>query len=209
MGYLLPDVDAIDGEVCVQLRIPNEPAYIRAFWGALTELGNWYVWGAERARDDGEKAEREIVASIWREAIYQSRLDNIPYACPNDEDVDDDDAPFWEPATGALAGENAGQWGYDAIADWAITAFLAVAGSPLAALWYKTSVPVARVAFQTRDAGALVNIFVDGILALTVDTASTVPGVAELVEARIDLVAFATEHDLSGIERIIRIAAAA
>ena len=118
----------------------------------------------------------------------------------------DDDAPYWENLeTVAGAGEN---WGYENLADWAITAFLAVAGSPLAALYYRTTAPKARLAFQTFDAGAIVNVFIDSILAFAVPTASTIPGQTEIVEATIDLVQFAADNSLAGNIREIRLVAA-
>lgn len=205
MGYIRPDLEAIDGEVCIQLRIPNNPEILRAVWGQLDYLGNAWAWDDDDGRTPETDAERRAIAEFLREVMLANRLANVNYECPP-EDEPDDDAPYWEDLeTVAGAGEN---WGYEEIADWGITAFLAVAGSPAAALFYRTAAPKARLAFQSFDLGAIVNIFIDGILAFAIPTASTVAGQTEIIEATVDLVEFATVHELAGTIREIRLVAA-
>ena len=205
MGYIRPDLNEIDGEVCINLRIPNNPEILRAVWGQLDYLGNAWAWDDDDGRTPETDAERRAISEVMRVVMNDNRLANIEYICPDEEDGEDD-APYWEDLeTVAGAGEN---WGYESIADWAITAFLAVAGSPAAAMFYRTAAPRARLAFQSFDAGAIVNIFIDGILALALPTASTVPGQPEIIEATVDLVKFAADNSLSGTERIIRMVAA-
>lgn len=168
-------------------------------------LGNAWAWDSDEGRNPQTDAERREIAQFMRVVIENNRAANLFYECPADDDPDED-APYWEDLeTVAGAGEN---WGYESIADWAITAFLAVAGSPAAALFYKTAAPKARLAFQTFDAGAIVNVIIDGILALAIPTASTIPGQTEIVEATVDLVKFAADNDLTGTIREIRLIAA-
>jgi hypothetical protein len=205
MGYIRPDLEAVDGDVCIQLRIPNNPEILRAVWGQLDWLGNAWAWDDDDGRTPETDAERIAIAEFMRNVLYNNRVANIEYECPPEEEPEDD-APYWEDLeTVAGAGEN---WGYEEIADWAITAFLAVAGSPLAALYYRTAAPKARLAFQTFDAGAIVNVFIDSILAFAIPTASTIPGQTEIVEATVDLVQFAADNSLTGLIREIRLVAA-
>ena len=205
MGYLRPDLETIEGEVCIQLRIPNNPEILRAVWGQLDWLGNAWAWDDDDGRTPETDEHRRQIAQLMRTVMYNNRIANTEYECPPEEEPEDD-APYWEDLeTVAGAGAN---WGYENLADWAITAFLAVAGSPLAALYYRTAAPKARLAFQSLDAGAIVNVIIDGILALAIPTASTVLGETEIIEATVDLVEFAAEHDLPGFIREIRLVAA-
>lgn len=195
-GYEVPaQIDGYDAEdfVCVSLRFPNAPEYRRAVRSQLLALGNWWTW--ER---DGTTSARDA-AIYWRELLIGLSIgDNCAPGEP-----DDDEAPYWDDAE-TVAGEGAGtRWEY--IGDWAVTAFLATAGSPGAALLYRTLVNRARLAFKTADLGAIADIFIDGILALSIDTITQVPGITEVIEADIDLVQFAADNSLPPGERLIRI----
>lgn len=205
MGYLLPDLGAIEGTVCVNLVLPDNPEILRAFWGQLYGLTQFWNWGAENDEDTREAA--RPVAEYMRNVYASNRDANIEYVCGDDPDDPDNDAPYWEDAETA-AGEGEGtQWGY--IGDWAITAFLATAGSPGAALFYKTLAPKARLAFKTADLNGIAEILVDGIIAFVLNTATDVPGVEEIVEVVIDLVDFASANSLPPGERTITIREAA
>ena len=206
MGYIRPDLNAIEDEVCINLRIPNNPEILRAVWGQLDYLGNAWAWDDDDGRTPETDAERREIAEFMRNVMYNNRQAIIEYECPPEDDPDED-APYWEDVE-TLAG-TAGNWGYENLADWAITAFLAVAGSPAAALFYRTAAPKARLAFQSMDAGAIVNVFIDGILALAIPTASSVLGQTEIIEATVDLVEFAGAHSLPPGLREIRLVAAA
>jgi hypothetical protein len=150
----------------------------------LLALGSWWTWertGGTEARD---------AAIYWRSLLLGLSIgDNC---APNEPD--DDEAPYWDDAeTVAGAGEGT-RWEY--IGDWAVTAFLAVAGSPGAALFYRTAVQRARLAFKSHDLGAIADVFIDGILAFSINTISAVPGVEEIIQAEVDLVQFATDNGL-------------
>lgn len=59
-GWILPTV--IDPErVCVKLFIPNDPAHLAAFWGALWNLTYWNQW----QRDDLKLGTQ--VAAVWKD----------------------------------------------------------------------------------------------------------------------------------------------
>jgi len=64
-GWRLPEV--IDPErVCFTINIPNEPSHLRAFFGAINQLGEWYNW--ER---DPEKLGTQV-AQVWRDVIHDA-----------------------------------------------------------------------------------------------------------------------------------------
>lgn len=206
MGYVLPDINTTE-TVCINLVLPNDPNLLRAFWAQLFELSRPWAWGLEPTNDVNEQAERRAVAYWCHDLYFSNRDANYEYVCPDEDDEAEDDTPWWDDAQSASGAGEGTKWGYEQIGDWAITAFLAVAGSPLAAVWYKTTVPRARLAFQSMDAGAMVNILIDGILFGAVSTASSVAGVAEIIEVPIDLDAFRLANGL-GAENIIRLVAA-
>ena len=206
MGYPLPDLEAITDDVCISLHVPDNPEVLRAFWGALLELTYPWNWAVEDT--DETRPAAKATAQYMADWLATQRYANVPYVCPNDEDPDEDDAPYWDDVVSAAGAGEGERWGYENILDWGVTAFLAVAGSPAAALFYKTTVSRARIAFKSLDAGAIVNILIDGILAAAVPTVSTTAGVSEIIEVDIDLVQFAADNGLSGVERIIRLVAA-
>lgn len=84
---------------------------------------------------------------------------------------------------------------YEKVSDWVITAFLAVTTTPGAAIVYKTTIPQIRLAFRTGDLGAIVRVLLDDLEIWTGDTNAPVQG---LLEANLDLEAFAAEHTLGG-----------
>lgn len=204
MGYLLPEnIEGLSGQVCVNLRLPDDPAILRAFWGQFYELTHYWNWD----RDEGTDAEAAAIAQFMKQVYFANEAANMEYACP----IPRDDAPYWDDAE-SLAGEGAGEgekWGFDEFADWIVTAFLATSVHPAAGLFYKTVIPKGRIAFKSHDYGALVRILIDGIFAIEVNTASSVPGVDEIIEVEIDFQQFAEAHDLPGDERTIRIERAA
>lgn len=196
MAYQIPaQIDGYDTEdfICVSLRFPNAPEYRRAVRTQLLALGDWWTWertGGTHARD---------AAIYWRELLLGLVIgDNCAPGEP-----DDDEAPYWDDAeTVAGVGEGT-RWEY--IGDWAVTAFLATAGSPGAALLYRTLVRFVRLAFKTDDLGELADVFIDGILALTIDTITQTAGITEVIQAEIDLEQFAIDHSLPPGIREIRI----
>lgn len=61
-GYQLPGEINPPGEVCLVLKIPNDPAYIRAAFGQLFELARWSAW----ERDDQKQG--TLAAQRWRQS---------------------------------------------------------------------------------------------------------------------------------------------
>jgi hypothetical protein len=66
--YLLPTVVNPTKSVCVKIKVPDDPAYWSAFWGALDTLAQGYRW----ANDEAHTA--KDVVQVWRRV-----LDNISY----------------------------------------------------------------------------------------------------------------------------------
>jgi len=195
--FIAPEIATGHATECYQINIPDDPVHRKAFFGTLHELAEPWNW--DTGEDEAKAAE---LATYWRALLHDSQEPG----CGDSEG--EDDAPYWDDAD-SMAGAGEGTaWGYESIADWAITAFLAVAGSPAAALFYRTTVPRVRLAFRSMDAGDIVNILIDGILFGSVDTVSAVAGVPEIIEIPIDLVEFAAANSLSGVERLIRLVAA-
>lgn len=207
-GYILPEnIDQYEPAdmICVSFNIPNERRYREAVLGQILRLQEWTTW--EHGQHGDTRATE--AAQFFRDSVLPTlTVGQAP--CGDCEDEEGDDAPYWDDAESAAGAGEGTKWGYENILDWGITAFLAVAaGAPGAAMFYKTTAPKVRLAFKSHDLGALVDIFIDGILAGSVDTGSSVPGVEEIIETPIDLVQFAIDHSLSGSERLIRLVKAA
>lgn len=201
-GYLLPEnIDdyAQDDMVCVTLQIPNERRYREALLGQLHALGYWFTWEHGAAGD----TRASDAAQFFRDNVLGGITISTEPCHDCDDDNENEDAPYWADADALSDAGTAGNWEY--IGDWIVTGFLATAVSPLAALVYRTVVPRARLAFKTHDAGMLADVFIDGILAVTVPTLAGTPGVSEKIIADIDLVQFAADHSLPAGERLIRI----
>lgn len=60
-GYLLPTVINPEGHVCIVVKLPDDKAYVDAFWGQMYELARWYTW----ARDDAHQG-KDAAAVMWQ-----------------------------------------------------------------------------------------------------------------------------------------------
>lgn len=68
-GWILPE--EIDPErVCVKLFVPNDPAHLAAFWGALWNLTYWNQW----QRDELKLGTQ--VAAVWKDVWFNARVIN-------------------------------------------------------------------------------------------------------------------------------------
>lgn len=94
-GYLIPSNINPPDELCFQVPVPNDPGYVRAFWGQMQELSRWGIWDREPTKSG------TLAARRWHES-YQRITDCeggavIPYnSCG---DVFMPDSPFisWAP----------------------------------------------------------------------------------------------------------------
>lgn len=73
MPYLLPSDKTPTSFRCVQIEIPDDADWYRAFWGALYDLAHWTSF----ERDEDKNA--TVVARVWRDIIdtaYQNFADS-------------------------------------------------------------------------------------------------------------------------------------
>lgn len=76
MGWALPENPNPPDTVCIQARVPNDPAYIDAFWGAILDLGAGFKWA-----DDS--AHTAILASRRMRQMYYEMVENNCVPPPN------------------------------------------------------------------------------------------------------------------------------
>lgn len=167
-GWRLPD--QIEGHdlVCLSIPVPNDPHHRAALWGALTMLTDWWNW--QRESYPNERA--HAAAAYWLELLTPLMVRDTCTA---------DIAPYWDDPAAADADDtepalNDFPW-YENLADFAVTSFLATTVTPGAAIAITTTVRRGRLLFRRRDWGALVKVFIDGILQTEVDTYSASPDV--------------------------------
>lgn len=184
-GWLLPNQIDPGDRMCVQFEAPDLPEYRAAIAGAIYELSKWWNW--DKSYEPGDKRASET-ALLFRTSIFET-LQFIEPSCDcedQEDDPDEDDAPYWEDEDNVDGVSAVGEF-FEWVADWVLTAFIAVTFTPQAAIIYRTFVPRARLAFRTGNWGMLVEILVDGVLALVVDTNSST---TEIIERDIDLIPF-------------------
>lgn len=66
-GFLLPSIVDPESDICIAVHIPNEPQYLRAFWGVYERLGYWFSW----ERDDAHTG--KDAAARWRASVARTR----------------------------------------------------------------------------------------------------------------------------------------
>lgn len=68
-GWILPT--EIDPErVCIKLFVPNDPAHLAAFWGALWNLTYWNQWQRDPLKQGTQ------VAAVWKDVWFDARAIN-------------------------------------------------------------------------------------------------------------------------------------
>jgi len=84
--WVLPDVVNPPTTLCVTVRVPNEPYYKAAFWGALLDLASAYKWADDTAHTAKD------VADVWRNIIDELQLDQCPIepTVPHGTEIEDD-----------------------------------------------------------------------------------------------------------------------
>lgn len=86
-GYLIPDIINPQDEVCYSVPVPNDPAYIRAFFGQLNELSRWGMWDKTPQKQGVEAAAR------WFDSYLRIT------ACENNVIIKDEDCSFANPTS--------------------------------------------------------------------------------------------------------------
>lgn len=163
-AWLTPDEIGDDTEMCRRLLIPL--SLVPAVTGALHELTLEYNWEAFGTMTPQRAAEimRDMLSGYL---VSDCLTDDAPYwDDPEAEDIDaDEDAPI-----GGFP------W-YENLGDFIVGAFLAVAFSPDAAIEVITGARKLRLAFRSRDYGAIVRTLINGVSQGTTDTYSPMPGI--------------------------------
>lgn len=77
-GWDLPNVINPPATVCVQLAVPDDPAYLSAFWGAILDLTVGFNWANDAAHT------AKLAAARMRKMYLDAQLDNcsVSPVCP-------------------------------------------------------------------------------------------------------------------------------
>lgn len=75
MTWELPENPNPPDTICVQLQVPNDPAYIAAFWGVILDLSAGFNW----ANDSAHTA--KLAAKRMRQMYLQAQFGNCPPPC--------------------------------------------------------------------------------------------------------------------------------
>lgn len=169
-AWLTGDELELDGgELCRRLVIPHDQTLIAAVTGALHELTLEYNW--------------QQVGTMTPTAAAEI-MRGVVYAYLNSDDCNALPPPFWDDQDAADADDTEDDaplgtfpW-YEEAADFVVTAFLATSFEPTAAIAFVTTARKFRLAFRSRNYGAVLRIFLNDVLHTSVDTYSAVPGIA-------------------------------
>jgi hypothetical protein len=156
-----------EGTLCRPLFIPDSEEWLAAVSGALIPLTETWRWEHVGAVTPEQAAER--MTRMLHE-YYENECGDSPQP-PFFDEQDGEDADGDDLSTGF-------PW-YENLADWIVTAFLAVSFTPEAAIEFVTTARKLRLWFRTRDYGAIVRILLDGLEIGTVDTYADTPGMVE------------------------------
>lgn len=175
-----PTADPVGGDT---IRVELNREWLQYATGAVCILAWASTWATST---DEEKDEILRKAQDFIGAM-NTEIEEPPFY-EDDETADDEQLPT-EP------------W-YESLSDWIISAFLALTFTPGAAIVYQTTIPRLRLALRTGDLGAIVRVLLDDLEIWTGNTASPTVG---LLEAELDIAAFAAENELGDPPYTLRI----
>jgi len=157
----------VPGETqCRSLEIPSSKEWLGIFNNALLQLANQYNYEQVNETDLTPEETAAICYLAYEEWLSSGCGSNVV------------EAPFWDDSDGEDAPDTADpdlQPWYEDLADWAVTAFLAVSFTPGAAIEFVTTIRQIRLFFRKRDYGAIVRILWDGLEIGQIDTYSPTP----------------------------------
>lgn len=158
----------IDPDDHPQVEVQFAKAWLPYVLGALTQLLLQTTWAS---------TDKALVQ------LEQSRADDLIRRFSEAYPIDQDETPFWDDADAADADDTdldaplgTFPW-YEEFADGVVTAFLMTSFTPGAAIKFVTTARKFRLAFRSRDYGAVVRVFLNDVLNYSIDTYSSVPGV--------------------------------
>lgn len=165
-----PDVDPDEGEL---ISVAYNPEYQPLLMGAMMQL-------LDPATYQGDHAAKILALN---------RAENFRFLLTEDIGGGDVPAPYWDSESDAddelpaleqiWYGNMVDGEFVENIGTWIIAGFVAFAATPAAALVFLTIAPKFRLAFKTGDVGGIIQAFIDGADAGTVDTYSASPGIIE------------------------------
>jgi len=198
IGY--PTPDEIPEEIATRsLCVPASAAWLGVVMGCLMQLAdeaNWQQFDGGISAEDAAAAAQDIIDNAYDETCNVGSGD-IPTPFWDDATDVDDEAPpetqIWYgevddpelPPDELTFIENAGIW--------AFTGFLALSGTPAAAILFHTIAPDFVLAMRGDDFAAVIDIIVDGELQAQIDTTGQA---GDLIEQLVFPAASETGHDI-------------
>lgn len=184
VGFPTP-VSIPDETTCLLVQVPADPAWWALFVGVLYQ--QTLVWNWRQFEGGIEPSE---AAAKWQEILDQA-LDIASVSSDCDYDVP---APYWDDSDASDADDegtvveqpwygeiiNEGVTWREQVGIWAITAFLAVAATPAAAIAFLPFANKFVLAFKQHSLGAIVKVLIDGVEMATVDTYAPTDGVTNV-----------------------------
>lgn len=172
--YLTPNAPP-EGRFCRQLQIPDDPAWVGAVDGALSQLaeaGSWREYGDQTPEETADQMLAMLEEAWALEGCGGAT--GVPTPFWDDvTDTDDEETPAAQtwygyvddpdlPADELTFIENAGIWVF--------TGFLALSGTPAAAILFNTLAPRFVLAMRGDDFSEVIRIIFDGMDQATVTT---------------------------------------
>ncbi len=181
VGYPTP-LSIPDTTTCLIVQVPASDEWWALMVGLLYELTLEWNWQQYEGGVD-----RDVAAARWQ-TMLEAALDVAGMTNSCDLDVP---APYWDDDTaddaddeGTIASqpwygelETDGVTWREQVGIWAITAFVAIAATPAAAIAFLPFANRFVLAFKQHSAGAIIKVLVDGVELVTADTYAPVDGV--------------------------------
>lgn len=171
-----------DETTCLLIQVPADPAWWALMVGVLYTLTlewNWQQYEGGITRDEAAAAWQTILDNALDIASISASCDyDVPAPYWDDEsadDADDEGTVVDQPWYGEIVNEGV-TW-REQVGIWAITAFLAVAATPAAAIAFLPFANKFVLAFKQHSLGAIVKVLIDGVEMATVDTYAPADGV--------------------------------
>lgn len=182
-GYNLsfPTPDSLPEEtVCRIFTLPADVLFLGAFMGALeylTDPEHWQAVGSVSPEDSAQAIFNAIDAAYTlAEDGVCSAIVPAPYWDEDSGDDADDEAPATDqPWYGELVAE--GTTWREQVGIWAISAFVAIAATPAAAIAFLPFANRFVLAFKQHSAGAIIKVLIDGVEMVTADTYAPTDGI--------------------------------
>lgn len=183
-GFPTPNA-AIETSACRTFRVPADDDWLGLLMGAVELLTNewaYYQWGT-LTPEESAAAWQGIFNQAYADSITPGACDIVPapYWDESSGDDADDDAPADDQTWfGELLQPPTGLEWHQQVGYWAITAFVAIAATPAAAISFTVLAKKMVLAFQKHDAGGVARVFVDATEVGSMDTYSASDAVGEM-----------------------------